>query len=491
MRYTILWSVAVASVLVSPFQADQSGDHQELQGVWTLSSGVVDGEPAPAEEVQRTNLAFRGNRIAISGNKDGLFRLDTRAYPKAIEIIIEGQIHKGIYTLGGGQLKICLADLARDRPGSFSSTTGSKNTLLLLARDKSANDQPDIDRPQEPKRPYPYDDREVVYENKESGIQFAGTLTLPREGGPFPAVLLVTGSGQQDRDGTRKGHKPFLVLADYLTRRGVAVLRVDDREMGGTTGSAAYATSEDFAGDVLTGIEYLKTQREINPDQIGLVGHSEGGLISPITASKSVDVAFVVMMAGPGIPGDEVLYHQDALLSRANGASGETIARYRAFQQRMFAVLKRESNSAIAEMQIRKIVDEEMAGLSEQEQGRLATQTIVVDHRYNRTHCGELSPWFRFFLKHDPSATLRRVKCPVLAIFGANDLFVPPEAHLAATEEAVRAGGNTRSLVIQLPGLNHMFQTVTANAADKYRETIAPIALKTIGDWIEQQTIQQ
>ena len=491
MRYTILWSAAVASALVSPLQADQSGDQQELQGVWALSSGVVDGEPVPVEEVQKTILAFRGNRIAITGNKDGLFRLDTRAYPKAIEIIIEGQMHKGIYTLRGDQLKICLADPARDRPGGFSSTSGSKNTLLLLARDKSSIDQPDVDRPQEPKRPYPYDDREVVYENKESGIQFAGTLTLPRQGGPFPAVLLVTGSGQQDRDETHKGHRPFLVLADYLTRRGVAVLRVDDREMGGTTGSAAYATSEEFAADVLSGVEYLKVQREINPDQIGLVGHSEGGLISPIAASKSEDVAFVVMMAGPGIPGDEVLYRQDALLSRANGASGETITRYRAFQQRMFAVLKTESDNAIAETKIRKIVDEEMAGLSEQEQEKLATKTIVVDHRYNRTHRGELSPWFRFFLKHDPRATLRRVKCPVLAIFGENDLFVPPAAHLAATEEAVRAGGNTRSVVIQLPGLNHMFQTATTEAAEKYRETIAPIALQTIGDWIEQQTIQQ
>jgi pimeloyl-ACP methyl ester carboxylesterase len=179
------------------------------------------------------------------------------------------------------------------------------------------------------------------------------------------------------------------------------------------------------------------------------------------------------------------------LLSKANGASEEAIARYRAFQQRMFAVLKSEPDSEVAETKIRQIVDEEMAGLSQQERARLATTTIVADGRYLRTHRGELSPWFRFFLTHDPRATLRSVKCPVLAIFCENDLFVPPAAHLAATEAAVRAGGNARSAVIELPGLNHMFQTATTEANEKYRETIAPIALKTMADWIEQQAIQR
>src|SRR5262245_40951435 len=195
-------------------------------------------------------------------------------------------------------------------------------------------------RPQEPTRPFPYDDEEVTYENKRAGVRFAGTLTLPRSGGPFPAALLITGSGQQDRDETIQTHKPFLVLADHLTRQGIAVLRVDDRERGGTTGSAAKATSADFAEDVLCGVEYLKKRKEVRPGWIGLVGHSEGGLIGPIAATRSKDVAFVVMIAGPGLPGGELLHHQDALLSRGKGASDETIAKYRGMQRRVYELIK-------------------------------------------------------------------------------------------------------------------------------------------------------
>ncbi|GAI74447.1 unnamed protein product, partial [marine sediment metagenome] len=175
----------------------------------------------------------------------------------------------------------------------------------------------------------PYIEEEVAYENKDVGITLAGTLTLPSGDAPSPVVLLISGSGPQDRDGTIYGHHPFLVLADYLTRQGIAVLRVDDRGVGESTGDFSNATSEDFASDVLAGIEYLKTRKEINPEKIGLVGHSEGGLIAPIVAVKSPDVAFIVLMAGPGLTGEEILYLQGALISRAMGVSEEDIIKKR------------------------------------------------------------------------------------------------------------------------------------------------------------------
>ena len=169
---------------------------------------------------------------------------------------------------------------------------------------------PDLHRKQDPVKPYPYVEEEVVYENKAAGVKLAGTLTLPRSDGQFPAVMLITGSGQQNRDEEIFGHRPFLVLSDYLTRQGIAVLRVDDRGIGGSTGNVSQATTEDFAGDVLSGIEYLKSRKEIDPTRIGLIGHSEGGIIAPIVAVRSPDVAFIVMMAGTGLTGEEILYLQ-------------------------------------------------------------------------------------------------------------------------------------------------------------------------------------
>ena len=191
-------------------------------------------------------------------------------------------------------------------------------------------------RPQEPKRPFPYKEEAVTFENAAAHAKFAGTLTLPRSAGRFPAVLLITGSGQQDRDETMLGHRPFLVLSDCLTRHGIAVLRVDDRGVGGSTGDVAHATSEDFASDVLAGIAYLKSRAEIDPHQIGLVGHSEGGIIAAMVAARSSDVAFIVLLAGTGIPGDQILYLQQAAIARQMGVSTPAIMLNRAVEQLLY-----------------------------------------------------------------------------------------------------------------------------------------------------------
>jgi len=342
-------------------------------------------------------------------------------------------------------------------------------------------------RPQEPKRPYPYIEKKVAYTNLKAGVKLAGVLTLPSEKGVFPAVLLISGSGPHDRNETVFGHRPFLVLADYLTRQGIAVLRVDDRGVRESTGDFSQATSEDFALDVLAGIEYLKTRKEINPKQIGLIGHSEGGLIAPMVAVKSADVAFIVLMAGTGLTGEEILYLQSDLISKAMGVNEEEIAKSRQFNEKIFSVIKEEEDNEIAKERLRQIVMAYWAELSDEEKNRIGVSEEFLNAQLQNL----LSPWYRFFLTYDPKPTLTKVKCPVLAINGEKDLQVSPKENLSAIEEALKAGGNQNYTIKELPGLNHLFQTAQTGLSSEYakiEETISPIALKMIGDWILEQT---
>ena len=322
-------------------------------------------------------------------------------------------------------------------------------------------------KPQEPERPYPYLDEEVTYRNAQDAVTLAGTLTLPPTGGPFPAVILITGSGQEDRDESLFGHRPFLVLADHLTRRGIAVLRVDDRGVGGSIGDVSQATSEDFARDVLAGVEYLKTRREIDPRRIGLIGHSEGGIIAPLAAVDSNDVAFIILMAGPGVPGDLLLEGQIAALMKADGASQAAIDAVLQEQRRVIGIIKSETDPNRAQESLRN------AGYSEAQVQAWTTK------------------WFYFFVTHDPRETLRQIPCPVLAINGSLDLQVLASVNLPAIEQALREGGNPDFTVKELPRLNHLFQTAQTGNLGEYamiEETMSPVALETMATWIEART---
>jgi pimeloyl-ACP methyl ester carboxylesterase len=365
-------------------------------------------------------------------------------------------------------------------------TQGGVSFLLILKRGVIRKEPPK--RPQEPKPPYPYHEEEVSYDNKAAeGVKLAGTLTLPKTQGPFPAVLLISGSGPQDRNETLLGHKPFLVLADHLTRQGIAVLRVDDRGVAKSTGKFATATSEDFASDALAGIEYLKSRREINPREIGLIGHSEGGMIAPLVAAKSKDVAFIILMAGPGVTGEEILYEQAALMSRAAGAGDEAIAKNRRVQEQMFAVVKTEKDSAAAEKKLKEVMSAQMAQLSDEERKLAAGSAAAAEAQIKQVN----SPWFRYFLTYDPRAALRQVKAPVLAINGELDLQVSPRQNLPEIEKALKAAGNSDYKIIELSKLNHLFQTAQTGAFAEYEkieETMSPTALNTISDWILKRT---
>jgi len=346
---------------------------------------------------------------------------------------------------------------------------------------------PELRRPQEPEKPYPYEEEEVTYENKKAGVRLAGTLTLPRAKPPFPAAILITGSGPQDRNETVFGHRPFLVLADYLTRRGIATLRVDDRGVGGSTGDPSRATSEDFAEDVLAGIEYLKSRKEIDSRKIGLIGHSEGGLVAPMVAVRSKDVAFIVLMAGTGLTGEEILLMQGALIRKAMGASDEVIERERERQKKIFQILKEEKDTTAAREKLREIIAASMETLFEQEKKSMGDPKVAIEAQVKNL----LSPWFRFFLTYDPKPALRKLSCPVLAINGEKDLQVPAKENLAAIEQALKEGGNKDYTIKELPGLNHLFQTAETGSITEYgkiEETISPSALEVIGKWIEKHT---
>jgi pimeloyl-ACP methyl ester carboxylesterase len=361
----------------------------------------------------------------------------------------------------------------------------SGQTLPLIV--KRVDKAVEILRPQVPKKPYPYIEEEITYENKDAGILLAGTLTLPPGNPPFPAVLFITGSGPQDRDETIYNHRPFLVLADYLTRQGIAVLRVDDRGVGESTGDFSQATSEDFASDVLAGIGYLKTRKEINPEQIGLIGHSEGGLIAPMVAVKSRDVAFIVLMAGTGLTGEEILYLQGALISRAMGISEEDITKNRQFNEKIFSLIREEKDEKMIEEKLHQMFMADWTELNEEEKKAIGDPEVYLKAQLQSL----LSPWLKFFLTYDPKPTLNKVKCPVLAINGEKDLQVPQKENLSAIEDALKTGGNQDYTIKELPGLNHLFQTAQTGVPSEYakiEETISPVALKIIGDWILEKT---
>ncbi len=336
-------------------------------------------------------------------------------------------------------------------------------------------------RPQDPQRPFPYREEEVGYDNEAQRIRLGGTLTLPPGTGPFPAALLVTGSGLQDRNEEVAGHRPFLVLSDYLTRRGIAVLRVDDRGIGAST-THGPATTTDFATDVEAGVRYLEGRKDIG--SIGIIGHSEGGLIAPMVAAKTDAVSFVVMLAGPGIPGREILKQQSPLLQRAAGAPEAEIVLNAKLTAALIDAAASTPNREAAAERARDALERASAELAEPARSEVRAG-IELQVAY------VTSPWMHHFLRLDPQRFLRRVHCPVLALNGTLDLQVPAATNLPAIAGALAAGGNRDATIVALSGLNHLFQTAVTGSPSEYEnisETLNPRALSAIGNWIAART---
>lgn len=334
-------------------------------------------------------------------------------------------------------------------------------------------------RPQTPIPPFPYHTKDLLIAGPDPGDTLAGTLSWPAEGCPCPVAILIPGVGAHDRDYTLWGHRPFLVLADYLARRGVASLRYDERGVGGSTGDAADATSADYATDVLAWLAALERRPDIvDRDRIGLVGHSEGGTIATLAAAQSRAVAFVIMLASPGLPGREYNLQFETAMARAMGLPDDAIAARRAFQERVLDVVSTAPDSGTAARRLRALYAEAMPAVPEAELERGIRRLT--------------SPWFRFNLAHDPRATLRQVAAPVLAVFGELDRQVPPEGNRQAMAAALDTAAGLNRVVV-LPGLNHFLQTATTGAPTEYariEETIAPTALALILEWIERSAAQ-
>lgn len=365
---------------------------------------------------------------------------------------------------------------------------GGLTLFLMLER---TDTKPKINRPQEPKKPFPYHVEEVVFKNTDTDIRLAGTITFPFSEGTFPAVLLLSGSGPQNRDETAFGHRPFLVLADYLTRRGIAVLRVDDRGVGGSTGDFEQATAVDYAADAMVGVTYLKSRKEINHALIGLIGHSEGGMIAPMVAVQTPNIAFMVLIASPGLPIKEMEYSEQARDLKAKGANDDFIAKNRAMKENLFEVIRQEIDGAAVLERFDMIIREFFEGLNEEERKIAEISEENLD-AYTYDQAQRLhSPWFRFYLPYDPGTVLKKVACPVLALNGEKDVQVPPKENLQAIERALKAGGNRHYTVKELPNLNHLLQTAETGSISEYgmiEETMSRTALQIIGDWILEQT---
>lgn len=375
-----------------------------------------------------------------------------------------------------------LSDAGDEIAGNFKQGAGS---LPLVFKRTGAIEQ--AKRPQMPQKPFPYKEEEVSYKNAKDNVKLAGTLTLPAGDGKFPAVVLITGSGAQDRDETVFGHKPFLVLADYLTRRGIAVLRVDDRGTGGSERGAADATSENFAGDVLAGIEYLKTRKEIDARKIGLIGHSEGGMIAPMLAANSKDVAFIVLMAGLGQTGEDVIYTQTALIQKAEGASEFTRTETIKALKDVMRILKNERDNKSVEELVNEALRRQKQGLSEAKQKEFESVEKMIKAQIPMY----VSSWFRYFIAFDPQTVLKKVKVPVLAINGENDLQVASKENLDLITAGLKSARNKDVTTLAFPKLNHLFQTSETGSPAEYgriEETIAPKVMETIADWILKRT---
>lgn len=322
-------------------------------------------------------------------------------------------------------------------------------------------------RPQEPSLPLPYAAEEVAFDNpKASGVKLAGTLTIPAGAGPHPAVVLVSGSGPQDRDESVMGHKPFLVLADYLTRAGIAVLRYDDRGVAKSTGNFATSTTTDFAGDASAAVEFLRGRTGIDPKRIGIVGHSEGAIIGPIVANSRGDLAFVVLVAGPAVPGEQVLYAQGQAILKAGGAAPGALAQQLDIQKKMFGIVREEKDLGAAEKRLKEALP------AKEMEGQIRSL---------------LSPWMREFLFYDPAPALEKLRVPVLAVFGGLDLQVLSSQNAPAMAAALEKGGNPDWAILKLPALNHIMQTAKTGGLAEYariEETMSPLAMKAVADFI-------
>lgn len=340
-------------------------------------------------------------------------------------------------------------------------------------------------RPQEPKEPFNYLVEDVEFINEAANnIKLAGTLTIPKAIKNPPVAILITGSGPQNRNEEIVNHKPFLVLADYLTNNGIAVLRYDDRGIGESEGDFESATSFDFATDVEAALNYLKSRKAFKKSKIGLIGHSEGGLIAPIVASTNEDVSFNILLAGTGVTGREVLESQAWEIGKKSGATDETLQFNKEITAKLYDVINKENDTEKIEAEAKKSLIAYRAELIKEKN---PYAVYISDAVINQVAGIGKNKWMNTFIRTNPQDYLNKVTCPVLAINGSKDLQVLPKLNLNGIESALKKANNTDVTIKELEGLNHLFQTAETGLMTEYKtieETFSPTALTLIKDWI-------
>jgi hypothetical protein len=415
--------IATLAALVLPAMAqDISGDWQgtlkagaaELRLRLHFAKTATGGFTGTMDSVDQ---GANGIAIAAVSLTDSRLKLDVKAIMGVYEATLsaDGKSLSGTWTQGGQPFPLSCERIAAQA----------------------------LRRPQEPVKPYPY---------QEQGVEYA--------------VVLIPGSGAQDRNETVFGHHPFLVLADYLTGKGIVVLRADDRGVGKSGGSMATSTTADLATDAEAGLAYLKTRAEVNPRKMGLLGHSEGGVIAPMVAARNPDVAFIVMLAGPAVPGDQVIVEQVRMVAKLSGASDEQANANAGMERDVLDLVKQEKDPAALQAKIKEKIG-----------------AAIPDDQLNPL----TSPWYRYFIAYDPAPALAKVKCPVLALNGEKDTQVSAKANLPVIRETLEASGNKDFEVVELPGLNHLFETAKTGGVGEYEqieETMSPAALEKVAAWI-------
>ena len=459
-RYLLVFIVAVLTVTVNA---------QDITGRWNGILDVMGRKLRIVYNVSRTDSGYVATMDSPDQGAKGIPVLKT--------------------TYNAPDIKFELPSLGMVYEGKFENDTISGvfrqsgfEFPLDLTRTEAVAVKPN--RPQEPKPPFPYYSEDVKFENRKDSIVLAGTLTLPDKKGRYPAVILISGSGSQNRDEEIMGHKPFLVLADHLTRHGIAVLRFDDRGAGDSGGDAKNATTLDFADDVMAAVSYLNTRKEIDKMHIGLIGHSEGGMIAPIVANRINKIDFIVLMAAPGVRGAELLMQQQAAISRAMGMTDEYIAKTESINKKLYELILEIRDIDALKKELKAYLKEVLPGLT----GTETIQGMSIDEYADMQVKQLTSPWMLYFIRYDPVPVLENVKCPVLAINGSKDLQVSPE-NLDAIRKALERGGNSDVIVKELPGLNHLFQECQTGLPAEYstiEQTFSPEALDVITNWILQ-----
>ena len=446
---------------------------QEIAGQWNGALKVQGTQLRLVFTIKKTESGFSSTMDSPDQGAKGIPTTSTNFENSILKITIANAKIEYEGTLGKDNSIV----------GTFKQ--GGQSFPMNLSKEVIEKEK--LKRPQEPTKPYSYYSEDLVFENKKAGIQLAGTLTLPKKEGVFPAVILISGSGPQNRDEELLGHKPFLVISDFLTKNGIAVLRYDDRGTALSKGDFSTATSVDFASDVEAGIDYLKTRIEIDKKKIGLIGHSEGGIIAPMVASKSKDVAFIVMLAGPGIQGDQILLLQQKLIGKASGISDEDLNKSETINKKVFETVKKSSSLENLKLDITSILKDSLHEITKTQRPE-----GVSEEEYIKSLVKQIAnPWMQYFIQYNPAPALEKVKCPVLAINGEKDLQVPPKENLEAIKKALAKGGNKDVTTKEFPNLNHLFQECQTGSPAEYatiEQTFSPIALAEIFNWIQVKT---